>query len=116
MVITAHEADQNPAVVAALVEMYQECPGDVDPIAVVDSGHLIDGHHRLAAATQLGVTPRLSVLPSTTYAALLAAGFDGMEIAAITHLLAGNDDAAYHLDAQFPGAGIIDRALAYTDR
>ena len=107
---TMREKDQNPETIRQLVAMFVECPEDVDPIVVVGNDRILDGHHRAVAAEQAGATVRVSHITNERYESLKAAGYDDMEIAAAAHIAADNDEAADHLNAQFPGAGIIYRA------
>ena len=108
---TMREKDQNPETIRQLVALFAECPEDVDPIVVIDNDRILDGHHRAVAAEQSGIAVRVSHITSERYEALKAAGFDNMEIAAPLHIAADNDEAADHLNAQFPGAGLIDPAF-----
>jgi len=104
------EDDQNNKLIAEYAEAFVADGYTVGPIVVVGNDWILDGHHRYLAAQAAGVEPAISPITTIQHATLVAAGYDGVEIAACAHILAGHDDAIDALAAQFAGAPIFDRA------
>jgi len=84
------------------------------PIVTVRDGperEILDGHNRAAVAQERGDRIPVVDISRNAYEALSAAGFDDIEIAFAALVDADEADAAYSLNAQFPGAGVSTRGL-----
>lgn len=85
-------------------------PGEYFPIVVVqqrDGGlAIVDGHNRARVALDRGDRIPVVAVGIADYEALLAAGYDDMEISFAVLRGAGQDDAAQALAMQFPGADV----------
>ena len=111
MALTFRETNQDEARIAEYVAMLA-IGESIPPIVVIDGETILDGHHRACAYAQAGIEPVTISLSAAQYVALVAAGYDDMEIAAAAHLAYGDGTGTDAIDAQFPGAGVYDRACA----
>ena len=102
------ETDQNPQRIAEFAEMIA-AGEQIPPIVLVD-GVVLDGHHRARAYAHLGREPMTISITQTQYQALIAAGYDDMEIASAAHFALSDGYGAELLDRQFAGANLYDRA------
>lgn len=82
-------------------------------VAVRDSDGtltIVDGHNRASVARERGDAIPTVDLSRDQYDALIAEGFDDMEISAAVLMDAGETDAAEAINQQFPGANVESRA------
>jgi hypothetical protein len=107
--LTFRETDQNPTTIRGLIESIRD-GADIPAIVVIDHDVILDGHHRATAYAALNIAPVVISISSAQYDTLSTAGYDDLEIAAAAHLAYGDGTGADAIDAQFPGAGVYDRA------
>jgi len=107
------EKDQNPNNISKIAGILRS-GGEIPPVTVVrtDSGlEVLDGHHRVRAASSIGSDVPILIISGEKYSALKDAGFDDLEISYAMLYSARESDAATMLDAQFKGSNIGERGI-----